>query len=119
MFLCDKEGAALEPHQGDLIIGNDVWIGYGATILRATVGNGCIIGAGAVVRGFIPPYSVVIGNPAKIIRYRFSEEWIQKLEQIQWWSWPEERIRQEASLLTNDVAGFISKHWQPLKNPSK
>lgn len=73
--------------RGQLKIGNDVWIGYGTIITcRCTsIGNGAIIGAGSVVTGDIPPYAIVAGNPARILRMRFSEEEIFALEDSKWW----------------------------------
>ena len=67
-------------------IGNDVWIGTNATILPGVnVGDGAVIGTEAVVTKDVPPYAIVGGNPAKIIKYRFDEETIAKLLQIKWW----------------------------------
>ena len=77
-----------------LKIGNDVWIGYEAVILSGvTIGDGAIIGACAVVTKDVPSYTVVGGVPAKPIRKRFDEGTIQKLEEIRWWDWEEERIK--------------------------
>jgi acetyltransferase-like isoleucine patch superfamily enzyme len=71
-----------------VVIGNDVWIGARAIILDGVViGNGAIVGAGAVVTSYVPPYAVVGGVPAKIIRYRFTPEQIESLESSQWWNW--------------------------------
>lgn len=70
------------------IIGNDVWIGYGAVVLNGvTIGDGAVIAAGAVVTKDVPPYAVVGGNPAKIIKYRFDENTIQKLTELKWWEY--------------------------------
>ncbi|MCJ2542640.1 Vat family streptogramin A O-acetyltransferase [Thermostichus vulcanus] len=81
------------PDKGDTVIGNDVWIGYEATLLPGVkVGDGAIIGAKAVVSRDVPPYAIVGGNPARILRYRFSEEVIQELLQIAWWNWDIEKI---------------------------
>lgn len=80
-------------NKGDIIIGNDVWIGYEAVILAGvTIGDGAIIGTRAVVTKNVPPYTIVGGVPAKPIKKRFSEETISALLKIQWWSWSEERI---------------------------
>lgn len=80
-------------NKGDIIIGNDVWIGYEAAILAGvTIGDGAIIGTRAVVTKDVPPYTIVGGVPAKPIKKRFSEETISALLEIQWWNWSEERI---------------------------
>lgn len=94
--------------KGDIIIGNDVWIGFGATVLSGVrVGNGAIIGAGAVVSSNVPDYAIVAGNPARIIRYRFGEEEISKLNQIQWWNWPETKVWDHFRLLMSEPANFF------------
>ena len=80
-------------NKGDIIIGNDVWIGYEAVILAGvTIGDGAIIGTRAVVTKDVPPYTIVGGVPAKPIRKRFSEETIAALEEMRWWDWEEEKI---------------------------
>ncbi|MCB6993123.1 CatB-related O-acetyltransferase [bacterium 210820-DFI.6.37] len=80
-------------HKGDIIIGNDVWIGYEAVILAGvTIGDGAIIGTRAVVTKDVPPYTIAGGVPAKPIKRRFPEEIISALLEIQWWNWSEERI---------------------------
>lgn len=80
-------------NKGNIIIGNDVWIGYDAIILSGvTIGDGAIIGAGAVVTKDVPPYTIVGGIPAKAIRKRFDEKTIKSLLNSKWWDWPEERI---------------------------
>lgn len=77
----------------DTVIGHDVWVGTGATILPgARIGSGTIVAAGAVVSGEIPPYSIVGGNPARIIRARFDAATVSRLLAIAWWNWPIERI---------------------------
>ncbi len=81
------------PHKGDTVIGNDVWIGYGATLMPGVqVGDGAIVAAQAVVTKSVPPYAVVGGNPAQIIRYRFDEATIEALLGLQWWHWEIEKI---------------------------
>lgn len=80
-------------NKGDIVIGNDVWIGYEAVVLTGvTIGDGAIIGTRAVVTKDVPPYTIVGGVPAKLIKRRFPEETISALLEIQWWNWSEERI---------------------------
>jgi virginiamycin A acetyltransferase len=81
------------PHKGDTVIGNDVWMGYGATLMPGVrVGDGAIIASQSVVTKSVEPYTVVGGNPAREIRQRFDEATIQALLEIQWWHWDIEKI---------------------------
>ncbi len=81
-------------------IGNDVWIGDGACILsKATVSDGAVIGAGAVVTGYIPPYAIAAGVPARVIGYRFEKKFIEAMLKIKWWHWPEKYIVEHAQLI--------------------
>ncbi|WP_026475180.1 CatB-related O-acetyltransferase [Alkaliflexus imshenetskii] len=89
------------PDKGDIIIGNDVWIGYNATILSGvTIGDGAIVAANATVVKDVEPYAIVGGNPAKVIRMRFPEEKIAKLLELQWWNWDIEKITRNVQKLT-------------------
>ncbi|MDO4170971.1 MAG: CatB-related O-acetyltransferase [Lachnospiraceae bacterium] len=89
-------------HKGDIVIGNDVWIGYEAVILAGvTIGDGAIIGTRAVVTKDVPPYTIVGGIPAKPIRKRFSDETISSLLEIQWWNWSKERIAKNIVAIQN------------------
>lgn len=92
----------------DTIIGHDVWIGARATILPgARIGSGCIIGAGAVVGGDIPPYSIIAGNPGRVIRARFDDATVARLLDLAWWDWPIDRIvMAEAAICGADVAAL-------------
>lgn len=91
------------PIKGDTIVGNDVWIGYGATIMPGVkIGDGAIIASNSTVTKDVPPYTVVGGNPAKEISKRFSDEKIQKLQSIQWWNWPIEKITKNVQALTGE-----------------
>ena len=81
-------------NKGDIVIGNDVWIGYEAVIMQGVhIGDGAIIGTRAVVTKDIPPYTIVGGIPAKEIRKRFDIGTIESLQQLRWWNWPYEKIR--------------------------
>lgn len=94
---------------GDIHIGNDVWIGFRAYIRdNVRIGDGCIIGAGAVVARDTPDYSVVGGVPARVIRMRFPVDAVARLSAIQWWDWPEPKLRVASSLLAQeDVYQFL------------
>lgn len=76
------------------------------------IGNGAVIGAGAVITKDIPPYAIVVGNPARIIKYRFSEDIIKKLQAIKWWNWPIEKIVRYADLFPH-IELFIEKFYSP------
>ena len=87
--------AASWDNKGDIVLGNDVWIGYEAVIMAGvTIGDGAIIGARAVVTKDVPPYMVAGGIPAKPIKKRYPEETIAALSELKWWDWPENRIAQ-------------------------
>ncbi len=96
--------------RGPTRIGNDVWIGHGATIMSGvTVGDGAIIGARAVVAKDVPPYAVVVGNPGRVVRYRFNDAQIASLRQICWWDWPIEKIAEHVPLLCGgSIDDFIA-----------
>ena len=103
-----EQMATYQPDTCDTIIGHDVWFGYGALILPgARIGNGVIIGAGAVIRGDIPDYAIVTGNPGKVIRRRFSARDMKRLLRLEWWHWPADHIaRAEPALLSGDIAAL-------------
>ena len=87
-------------NKGNIIIGNDVWIGYEAVILSGvTIGDGAIIGTHAVVTKDVPPYTIVGGGPAKPIRKRFDDKTIARLLELKWWDWPEERIKANLEII--------------------
>lgn len=95
---------------GDIVIGNDVWIGYEATILPgAQIGNGVIIGAKAVVGGTIPDYAVVVGNPGQVVKMRFDDATIARLNRLAWWDWSAETVALALpALIKGDVAELES-----------
>jgi virginiamycin A acetyltransferase len=106
-----KNYEALIPRQ-DVRIGNDVWIGHGAVILSGVeIGDGAVIGAMAVVAKNIPPYAVAVGNPARVIKYRFSDEQICALQKIKWWTWPHSKIEANVDMFfSKDIDKFIEIH---------
>ncbi len=92
-------------------VGSDVWLGKNVIITNgANIGNGVIAGAGAVITKDVPDYAVVAGVPARIIRYRYTREQIEALNEIRWWDWPDERIREYYDDFYGDVNVFIRKH---------
>jgi virginiamycin A acetyltransferase len=91
------------PSKGNIVVGNDVWIGYNATILAGvTIGDGAIIGTNSVVTKDVEPYAIVGGNPAKLIKKRFSEDEIKDLLEIKWWDWEIEKITRNVQNLTDN-----------------
>jgi acetyltransferase-like isoleucine patch superfamily enzyme len=95
--------------KGDVIIGNDVWIGENVTIMSGiTIGDGVVIANNSHVVKDIEPYSLIGGNPAKLIKYRFTPEQIEKLLEIKWWYWDDEKINAFTPLLcNNNIDEFI------------
>ena len=88
---------------GPIVVGNDVWIAYGATVLSGvTIGDGAVVAAGSVVTRDVAPYAIVAGNPARQVRTRFPEDRIRALLDIRWWDWPEEEVVSIAALLNDD-----------------
>jgi virginiamycin A acetyltransferase len=97
--------------KGQVIIQNDCWVGNGVTFMGGvTVHNGSLIAAEAVVTKEVPPYAIVGGNPARVIKYRFDEEQIHDLQRIAWWDWNQNKIRKNAELFHGDVSKFIAEH---------
>lgn len=109
-----KEARSIKGHpasRGDVVIGNDVWVGFGATILSGvTIGDGAAIGACSVVTRDVPPYGIVAGNPAHLIRHRFDEETVKALLRIRWWDWPDPQVRENIQhLCSSSIREFINK----------
>lgn len=97
-----KDVASAWDNKGDIVIGNDVWIGYEAVILSGVhIGDGAIIGTRAVVTKDVAPYTIVGGVPAKEIRKRFDEATVNKLLELQWWNWDYEKIKRSLLLIMN------------------
>lgn len=92
-----------------IVIGNDVWIATNAVILPGvTIGDGAVIGAGAIVTKDIPPYAVAVGVPARVIKYRFSQDIIKGLLKIKWWNWSDGEIKDNIQYFY-DVKKFVDK----------
>ena len=99
--------------KGDITIENDVWIGANSTIMSGIkIGNGAIVAAGSTVTKDVPSYAIVAGNPAKVVKYRFTEEQIEKLLSIAWWDWDEQKIKDNAiDMWSDNIDGFINKFY--------
>ncbi|WP_420541807.1 Vat family streptogramin A O-acetyltransferase [Pectobacterium polonicum] len=100
------------PYKGDTVIGNDVWIGYDALIMPGVhIGNGAIIASRAVVTADVPAYTVVGGNPAKILKARFAPDVINALETLSWWDWPIEKITRHLDIIAaGDIDALQASH---------
>ncbi len=101
------------PQKGDIIIGNDVWIGYNATIMAGVnVGDGAIIATNSTVIKDVPPYTIVGGNPAVVIKKRFPEDMIKRLLELRWWDWDIEKI-------TKNIQHLVGLNLEMLENTKK
>ncbi|UVO07231.1 Vat family streptogramin A O-acetyltransferase [Pectobacterium polonicum] len=100
------------PYKGDTVIGNDVWIGYDALIMPGVhIGNGAIIASRAVVTADVPAYTVIGGNPAKILKARFAPDVINALETLSWWDWPIEKITRHLDIIAaGDIDALQASH---------
>ncbi len=99
--------------KGSIEIGSDVWTGYGVTILSGvTIGDGCIVGAGAVVTHSVEPYSILVGNPARVIRKRFSEDIISKMLEMKWWDWDYDRIFCARNLIQSEKIDELYRYYK-------
>jgi acetyltransferase-like isoleucine patch superfamily enzyme len=111
----DLEGAYEDGHptsRGDIEIGNDVWVGRGARVLSGVkIGNGAVVGGYAVVARDVRPYAIVVGNPAREVRRRFTDEQVEALERIAWWDWPmDDVLRTVPRLCSDEVDAFIEEY---------
>lgn len=98
--------------KGNIRIGNDVWIGNNVSILSGiNIGDGAVIGANSNVVKDVAPYGIAVGNPAKVIKLRFSENDIKKLLELKWWDWPLERILHNVQYFDN-IELFLRKNYE-------
>jgi len=105
------------PGRGDTVVGNDVWLGYQAIVMPGVrIGNGAIIASGSVVTSDVPDYGIACGNPATLIRRRYSDQDITRLLELAWWHWPlrhvTEHIRTIMSGTIDDLQTVAPAHWQ-------
>lgn len=111
LFLKEAAPPRVNRRKASIIIQNDVWVGHGATIMAGvTLHNGCVVAADSVVTKDVPPYTIVGGNPARILRRRFDEETAEALQQIAWWDWPEQLQNARKNDFSLPVQEFIEKY---------
>lgn len=119
-FFMDEEPAfanAINAYQpaGNTVIGNDVWIGAEAMIMPGIkVGDGAVIGSRALVAKNVEPYTIVGGNPAKVIKQRFSDDEIEKLLDMKWWDWSQEQLKGAMPLLCSGDIAALYTYWKGL-----
>lgn len=98
------------PSRGDTVVGHDVWLGYSALVLPGvTIGHGAVVAAGSVVARDVPPYAVVAGNPARVVRSRFSEEDVERLLRAAWWNWPIELVTDHARTIMTGTPAELDR----------
>ena len=98
--------------KGTIILQNDIWFGENVTVMPGVIiRNGAVVARNSHVVKDVPPYAIVGGNPAKIIGYRFNEEQIKMLQEIQWWFWDDEKILENAQYVTEDIDAFCEKFY--------
>lgn len=104
------EGEMEFPHKGDTRVGNDVWLGYDSLVMPGvTIGDGAIVASRAVVTADVPPYAVVAGNPARVVRMRFSGADIETLLRLRWWDWPVEAITRHLPLISGGPVAALAE----------
>ena len=98
-------------------MGNDVWVGMSAVVLPGVnVADGAVIGAGSVVTKNVPPYAIVAGNPAKVLKYRFPDNIIDRLLSLQWWNFSDEMLRESSELFKSFLDVDVLERLEALKH---
>ena len=96
--------------RGDTVVGNDVWFGYEALVMGGvTVGDGAIVAAGSVVATDVPPYAIVAGNPARVVKQRYDDADVERLLRAAWWEWPVEAVTEHARTLMAGTPAEIER----------
>lgn len=121
-FLLKSKAVASHPHRirrkGTIILQNDVWVGHGATIMNGvTLHNGCVVATDSVVTKDVPPYAIVGGNPARVLKYRFDEAVIRGLQKIAWWDWPDELMQERKEDFFLPPEEFVEKYLPLVDDP--
>lgn len=99
------------PVKGDIVVGNDVWFGYDCLVMNGvTIGNGAIIAARSVVVKDVPAYAIVAGNPAKVVKMRFDDTTIKRLQAVAWWNWDIEKITRNLKGICNLDVDLLEKN---------
>lgn len=99
------------PHKGQILIGNDVWVGDNVTILGGNIiGDGAVVATGSIVTKDVPPYAIVAGNPARIIKYRFEKDIVDDLQKIQWWLWSPEQLKAAEEDMKGNIRNFVEQY---------
>lgn len=111
-----KIGDENDTSKGNIIVDDDVWIGYGVTVLSGVhIGQGAVIAAGAVVTKDVPAYAIVGGVPAKLIKYRFSEEMISELMKVDYSKLTDDMVKEHIDDLYNELTNVKQLEWMPIK----
>jgi acetyltransferase-like isoleucine patch superfamily enzyme len=110
LFDPERRNAPDAVDTGPTVIGNDVYIGVGAIVLSGvSIGDGAVVGAGAVVTKPVPPYAIVAGNPARLVRYRFDDATRARLLALQWWTWDDREIHAARRWFMSDISTFLDE----------
>jgi virginiamycin A acetyltransferase len=98
------------PSRGDTVVGHDVWIGYQALVLPGvTIGHGAVVAAASVVASDVPPYAVVAGNPARVVRRRYEDDDVERLLRAAWWDWPIELVTEHARTIMSGTPAELER----------